>query len=219
MPIRKPIALTYENAWGGQDVSEPETPVGEPRNFVGRGIARDPRMLVGQPAAQLEDPEFPIGVRGAKPAAFGAIHRHWQPRISFAGTYDKTWEETRMPLLPADFDSRFHVCVPEDQWSSSPLRSDEPIEVLGVTPEGLFSCQLPRIAPGFSSVISGQRKDYRTHLDTILVDVMARRVELTWRAAIPLPKKLEMVQRISVVEKEVISGSACARSTQMGGEG
>ncbi|MGC4070379.1 MAG: DUF2169 domain-containing protein [Polyangiaceae bacterium] len=131
----------------------------------------------------------------------------------------KTWEETRMPLLPADFDQRFHVCVPEDQWSSSPLRSDEPIEVLGVTPEGLFSCQLPRIAPGFSSVISGQRKDYRTHLDTILVDVMARRVELTWRAAIPLPKKLEMVQRISVVEKEVHLGSACARSTQMGGEG
>ncbi len=139
-----------------------------------------------------------------KPAAFGAIHRHWQPRLSYAGTYDQVWQETRMPILPEDFDNRFHVCVPEDQWSPVPLRSDERIEVLGVIPEGTFFCQLPRIAPGFSSVIQGKLTAHRTHLDTVLINAVERKVELTWRAAVPMPRKLEMVERIVVLEKQVL---------------
>jgi hypothetical protein len=204
MPIRKPIPLTYELAWGGVDLTDPANPLAEPRNYSGRGICREPKRLVGQPAAQLEDPERPIGSRGVRPAAFGAIHRHWQPRFSFAGTYDQAWQDARMPLLPVDFDNRFHVCVPEDQWSPTPLRSDEPIEVLGVVPEGLFSCKLPRISPGFSSVIQGKRQDYRTHLDTVLINAVERKVELTWRAAVLMPKKLEVLEKIEVVEKEVV---------------
>jgi hypothetical protein len=86
--------------------------------------------------------------------------------VSFAGTYDDVWMDSRMPLLPADFDDRFHVCVPPDQWSEAPLRSDEPIELLGATPEGAHRIQLPRIALGFSSVIRGVRQEHRTHLDT-----------------------------------------------------
>jgi hypothetical protein len=109
-----------------------------------------------------------------------------------------------MPLLPKDFDSRFHICVPEDQWSVVPLRSDEKIEVLGVIPEGTFFCQLPRIAPGFSSVISGKRAEHRTHLDTVLINAVERKVELTWRAAVLMPRKLEMVESVRVVEKRVV---------------
>ena len=75
-----------------------------------------------------------------------------------------------MPLLPADFDPRFHVCVPEDQWSELPLRGDEPCEVLGATPEGQWRFRLPRRAPGFSSFTRGQRSEHRTHLDTVLID-------------------------------------------------
>lgn len=204
MPIRKPVPLIYELAWGGQDTSQPERPLAEPRNYVGLGISRQPKALVGQLAAQLEDPDHPIGASSARPAAFGAIHRHWQPRVGYAGTYDEQWQTLRMPLLPEDFDPRYHVCVPEDQWSPTPLRSDEPIEALGVVPEGLFRCQLPRIAPGFSSVSSGQRQDHRTHLDTVLINSVERRVELTWRAAIPMPRKLEMLERIRVTEKQVV---------------
>ncbi len=204
MPIRKPIPLIYELAWGGQDLSEPQKPVGEPRNFAGRGVSREPRALVGQPAAQLEDPNHPIGSRGATPAAFGPIHRHWQPRASYAGTYDNVWMDARMPLLPEDFDNRFHICVPEDQWSQVPLRGDEPIEILGVTPDGPLCCQLPRMAPGFSSVLQGQRQEHRTHLDTVLINAVERKVELTWRAAIRMPKKLEMLERLLVFEKEIL---------------
>lgn len=204
MPIRKPVPLIYELAWGGQDLSVPDRPLAEPRNYVGRGVSHRPKELVGQPAPQLEDPDHPIGSRGSIPAAFGAIHRHWQPRMSYAGTYDAAWKDVRMPLLPEDFDTMYHVCVPEDQWSRTPLRSDEPIEVLGVVQEGSIRSQLPRLAPGFSSVVAGRRQDHRTHLDTILINAVERQIELTWRAAIPMPKKLELLERIRVVEKQVL---------------
>jgi len=63
---------------------------------------------------------------------------------------------------------------------------------------------LPRIAPGFSSISKGERQEYRTHLDTVLINAVERKVELTWRAAIPMPKKLEMFERVVVFEKRVI---------------
>jgi hypothetical protein len=201
-PLREPVPLIYELAWGGQDTTT-DKPMGEWRNTVGRGVARSYRTLVGQPAAQLEDPAKPIGAGDNVPMCFGAIHRHWAPRKDYAGTYDEAWEETKMPLLPDDFDPRFHVCVPHDQWSPTPLRGDEPIEVRGATPEGLWRFSLPRLAPGFSSVVDGRRSEHRTHLDTILIDADALRVELTWRAAVPLPAKYERVERVMIFEKDI----------------
>ncbi len=203
LPLREPVPLTYELAYGGADFSDPNRPVAEPRNHVGRGVARNTSELVDQPAARLEYADDPIGRGRNRPAAFSPIHRHWQPRASFAGTYDDVWTETRMPLLPSDFDARFHVCVPEDQWSENPLRGGEPVEIVGATPEGAWRFTLPRVAPGFSSVIAGKRSEHRTHLDTVLIDADARTVELTWRAPIAMPRKYELVDRILVFEKEI----------------
>jgi hypothetical protein len=109
-----------------------------------------------------------------------------------------------MPLLPADFDVRYHICVPPDQWSEVPLRGDEPFEISGATEEGIWRFQLPRVVLGFSSFMDGKRTEHRTHLDTVLIDADARRVELTWRAAIPLPRKYEMLERVMVFEKSVV---------------
>ncbi|WP_437961326.1 DUF2169 domain-containing protein [Sorangium sp. So ce119] len=202
--IQEPIPLVYELAWGGSDFSDPTQLVGEPRNLVGRGVARQPKSLIDKLAAQLEDPAQPIGAGDNVPACFGAIHRHWEPRARYAGTYDQAWMQRKMPLLPDDFDPRFHVSVPHDQWSATPLRSDEPIEVRGATPEGVWRFQLPRISPGFSSVSRGVRTEHRTHLDSILLDADARRVELTFRAAIPVPRKYEHIDEIFVLEKELV---------------
>ncbi len=198
MPIRAPVPLVYELAWGGLDLSVPEKPLGEPRNYVGRGVARNPASLVDKPAAVLELPQSPLGERGNVPASFGAIHRHWQPRAAFAGTYDAAWEEARMPLLPRDFDPRFNVCVPHDQWSQVPLFGDEPVEVLGATPGAVWRFRLPREVLRFSSLQGGTRREHRTHLDTVLIDAAAMRVELTWRAAIPAPQKLEQLDEVRI---------------------
>lgn len=198
LPLRAPLPLIYELAWGGLDLSNPEKPLGEPRNYVGRGIARDASTLVDKPAAQLELLDHPVGERGNVPGSFGAIHRHWQPRAGFAGTYDRTWEETRMPLLPRDFDPRFNVCVPHDQWSVTPLLGDEPIEVIGATDDGTWRVQLPRDAPSFTSLSNGGRVTHPTHLDTVVIDADARTVELTWRASIAMPAKPELAGEIRI---------------------
>jgi len=203
--IDEPIPLVYELAWGGMDASDPEEVVAEPRNLVGRGVAREWRKLIGQPAAQLEDPHNPIGSHAVAPACFGAIHRHWQPRMGFAGTYDDVWMETRMPLPPEDFDERYHVSVPPDQWSPTPLRGDEPFEITGATPEGRWAFQLPRIALGVSSVIANQRAEHRSQLDMILIDADSGRIELSFRAVVRLPRKFEMLDKLVVVEKSLVS--------------
>jgi hypothetical protein len=202
--VREPVPLIYELAWGGADDADPMFPKAEPTNYVGRGIVAAGQSPVDQPAAQLEYPDRPIGGGANVPAAFNPIHRHWHPRCTYAGTYDNAWEETRMPLPPIDFDPMFHVCVPRDQWSPAPLRGDEPFEILGATPEGAWRFRLPRVAPGFSSLSTSGRAEHRTHLDTVLVDADAYRVELTWRASIPLPRKLEMLDHVRIFPKRVV---------------
>lgn len=194
LALREPVPIIYELAWGGVDVSNPEKPLAEPRNHLGRGIARDPGKLVGQAASQLELPE-----KANVPASFGAIHRHWAPRAGFAGTYDRAWMDTRMPLLPLDFDARFNVCVPHDQWSAVPLAGDEPIEILNATEGGAWRIQLPRESPAFSSIIAGERRTHATHLDTVVIDARERRIELTWRVSILSPPKLEMIDEVRIV--------------------
>lgn len=194
LPMREPLPIVYELAWGGVDVSNPEKPLAEPRNHLGRGVTRDPGKLVGQAASQLEMPD-----KANVPASFGAIHRHWAPRAGFAGTYDQAWMDTRMPLLPLDFDTRFNVCVPHDQWSPAPLTGDEPIEIMSATEDGAWRVQLPREAPAFSSIISGERRMHATHLDTVVIDARERRLELTWRVSILSPPKLEMIDEVRIV--------------------
>ncbi len=197
-PIVEPVPLVYELAWGGMDLSDPSKPIGEPRNYVGRGVVRDPKAHVDMPATQLEDPS------GARiPACFGAIHRHWQPRMQYAGTYDAAWMEAKMPLLPDDFDVRYHVTVPTDQWSPTPLFIDEPIEIVGATEEGVLRAQMPRLSPRFFATIEGARTEYPTHLDTLLIDADSRTIEATFRAAIPLPRKLQLIEEMEIRDEEL----------------
>ena len=200
-PIVEPVPLIYELAWGGMDLSDPDNPVGEQRNYLGRGVCTDPQALVGRPAAQLEYPRSLMGKRDRTPACFGALHRHWQPRMSFAGTYDEHWQDTKMPIPPDDFDPRFNVSVAHDQWSLTPLRGGEEVEVLGATADQRWRFTLPRFNPGFSSWLGNTRREHRTHLDTVLIDSDARRVEMTWRAAIELPRKYEMLKTVAITEK------------------
>jgi hypothetical protein len=103
-----------------------------------------------------------------------------------------------MPLLPLDFDPRFHVSVPHDQWSPTPLSPDHPIEVLGATEDGALRLRLPPDAPRFSSLAARERRSHPTFLDTILIDTRDRRVELTWRVSIPIPGKLEHLDEVRI---------------------
>jgi hypothetical protein len=197
--------LLYELALGGRDESDPAKIVLDPRNPSGVGFATDKARLIGTRAPQLE-----VTDGKSAPAGFGPIPAHWSPRSERAGTYDKTWETKRAPLRPVDFDLRHNSVAHPDLWSETPLIGDEPVEVIGATPEGAWRFRLPRYAPVFASVIlepdsadptrppKRVEAQHPTHLDTFVIDADARCVELTWRAAIPLPRKSELVRSIVV---------------------
>lgn len=115
----KPI--TYDRAWGGvdRDVDDPDNAKALMANPVGVGYypLSVGDALVGRPLPNTEALHDPInGAKGKHPPmSLGAIGRHFEPRLEYAGTYDEEWLENVFPFLPEDFDPRYHQCAPADQ--------------------------------------------------------------------------------------------------------
>lgn len=187
-----PTALIWENTFGGVDHTDPARPRVDWRNPAGKGHARDRKRLIEEPAPVLEDPHAP-----GEPAAFAPIAPSWEPRRSWAGTHDEMWRRTRAPVRPGDFDPRHHCCAPPGQWLETPLGGGEHVEVAGPWPEP-WRFRLPHEAPSFSVALDDGWRALDTHLDTVLLDIDAKQVELTWRARIALPRKWERVRAIAV---------------------
>jgi hypothetical protein len=197
--LEEPTPLCYENAFGGIDATDPRSYALESRNPVGTGFALDRSKLVGTLAPSIEDPTLPLAARSSTPAGFGAIGADWDPRVRLAGTFDERWRKERAPVFPKDFDLRHNCCAPPGLWSATPLRGDEPVEVVGVTPDGApWRFRLPLYEPTFACVIRGIRHELTTHLDTFFIDADERLLELTWRAVFELPRKAQLVERIEV---------------------
>lgn len=198
--------LQYENAYGGRDTADSNVGY-EPRNPAGVGFAVDRARLVGTPAHSIEDPSVPMPARATTPAGFGPVAGSWEPRLRLAGTFDERWSRERAPSAPLDQDPRFASFAPPGLWSQKPLLGDEPVEIIGATSEPAWRFRLLRYEPLFGYQIRGERRALETHLDTFYIDVEERRVELTWRAVIVLPRKRELVERIFVVGKDKLPDS------------
>ncbi|MFT3764223.1 MAG: DUF2169 domain-containing protein [Minicystis sp.] len=191
-----PTPIRYELAYGGVDDLGDRVAY-EGRNPSGVGFAEQRRKRAGAPAPRLTVPTS-LADPGRDPAGFGAIAAHWSPRLELAGTRDEAWRRTRAPVAPVDFDPRHNNAAHPDLHSSTPLRPDEPIELVGLTPEQVFRFRVPDVEPLFFSRRDGEVRAHDTHLDTMLIDADARRVELSWRVSLPLPRKAQRLDRIMV---------------------
>lgn len=187
-----PTAIRYDLAFGGFD--ERGDGAHDPRNPAGVGFADLRAKRPGGPAPRIE---LARG-EGREPAGFGPIAPHWAGRVEHVGTRDAAWQRSRAPVPPLDFDPRFNLVAHPDLRSPTPLSPDEPVEIRGMTPEGIWRFKLPSHAPRFSSVLRGDERQHPTHLDTFLVDVDESVVELVWRAAIPLPRKAQELSAVVV---------------------
>jgi hypothetical protein len=192
-----PTPLRWENSYGGYDGRGDKTLI-EQRNPIGNGVTHTLDSLIDQPAPAIEDPAHPLSGRNPAPAGFGPIPAHWLPRAAYQGTYDEKWRRERAPVAPVDLDARYFCSAPEGQHLVEPLRGDEAIEVLGATPEGVWCFKLPVFSPRFIACVDGQESELDTHLDTYLIDADERRVELSWRATVVLPRKSEQLQWLRV---------------------
>ena len=151
------MPLVWERAYGGVDSVAGE-PRAEARNPVGTGFrdAASELAMDGVALPNLEDPRQPIGSwkEQPAPACFAPLGAHWEPRRSYAGTYDERWQAQRAPYLPTDFDPRFFQLAPPDLIAPGYLQGGEPVEVHGAVPgaaRSASSCRWCRSSPPSSS--------------------------------------------------------------------
>lgn len=202
--VEQPII--YELAFGGSDVTHPDPSRQriDLRNPVGRGVAAQGTSLAYQPAHLIEFSNQDSSRAG--PAGFGPIDPAWSPRRELAGTYDATWVASRKPLLPADYDPLHGSSAPADQRSRIPLRGGEPVELRGLTPDGLLQFQLPKIYLAYTTYFGTRRQEHRGHLATVLLRPQARQVSLVWQTTLHvLPRDGDYLDETRIVEKPYIS--------------
>jgi hypothetical protein len=193
------VPLVWERAFGGTDRAGFE-PRAEARNPVGAGYrARDgEKELDGLPLPNLEDPEHGVGSwkDTPPPAGFAPICGHWEPRRSFAGTYDERWRQQRAPLLPKDFDPRFCQVAPPGLVAPGYLPAGTPIQVRGVTPSGVLRFQLPPVRVEVTYVLGGASQVRPANLDTVMIEPDENRLVLVWRAALRCDKQALRVNEV-----------------------
>jgi hypothetical protein len=197
------VPLVYENAFGGKDVSaeDPKHHGEEARNPVGRGFRSDKSNAIFEGALlpSVEDLRALISKpgQGMEPAGFGPVGRHWMPRRLYAGTYDAKWMDERMPLLPEDFDDRFHNAAPAGLVVPGRLKGGEPVEVAGCTPEGRLAFRLPRIEPWAKVLVGDWGKSIPLELDSVTVDTGAMEIRLVWKGDVPVHREVAAIRSIT----------------------
>ncbi|QSQ11621.1 DUF2169 family type VI secretion system accessory protein [Myxococcus landrumensis] len=197
------VPLRWEYAYGGMDTSNPQRLANEPRNPLGRGVAADSDTLKHKPGPQIEDPSDLITSSRSRPvpAGVGAIGPQFEPRLRFAGTYDDRWQKERMPLPPLDFDARFLNVAAPGLICPSYLSGGELVEVEGMSAQGQFGFELPKLAFGVVAVLPRGEVEHRPVMDTVLLEPNERAFELTWRSVVPVPKRAQELAAINVFEK------------------
>lgn len=202
--VRMPIV--YERAFGGCAVGSRGARLVDERNPAGVGFHAPDQVPEDAPLPNIEDPAHEIRTIRDRPAPAGTgyVARHWLPRRALAGTYDAAWHEERRPLLPIDFDERFWLAGPAGLRFEPRLRGGEPVELLGLTPDGLLSFRLPRVAIGFRSVVNGRVVHHRSMLAAVSIDAGAECVSMVWQSALACAGRFD-VQHTEIFEKRVIT--------------
>lgn len=179
------LPLKYELCYGG---TAADYSLMEHRNPVGRGVAKRTSDLNETPAPQIEHPARPH--RSAsdehEPWCFAPIASYWSPRKDYFGTIDEVWKETRMPLMPADFDLRYNNFAPPALLFPNGVRAGTPFAVLGMHEQGLIKFELPEFRTKFIGVYENGQYELTGYVDTVLIEPNKRRFELVSRGTFPL---------------------------------
>lgn len=195
------LPLVYERAFGGFDpINNSEY---DERNPAGCGFARKSTNLMDRPAPQIEYYDDPIDDQKSRPAGFGPIARHWLPRRYLAGTFDKSWMEERLPLLPKDFDERFFMSAPEDQQFSN-LPPHALIRLVGMTLDGSMNFKIPHLVFGINIQLGNCEVYRRPVLRSVLILPDSRKVVMIYSDAMPCTGKKLNIIATEVVEKKFI---------------
>jgi hypothetical protein len=196
-PIAK-MPLRFERAYGGRhDVGEGRF-LAEMRNPVGVGFLgkRSVSDMKETPLPNLEDPRHAIVSVSdhPMPAGVGYVAPAWQPRMSFAGTYDEAWRKKRAPYFPTDFDPQFFLAAPPDQVYPGYLQGGEPVEIINGAPEGVQRFKVPECLFDVEVSIAGEAHRPQLRIETLLLEVDQGRLSILWRGAVPCDKRVLQIE-------------------------
>jgi hypothetical protein len=187
------VPLVWERAYGGAATGSSEAhPAFEARNPVGCGFETDSNAAVGKPVPNIEDPRQPLSWVSDRPRPIGVgpVARHWQPRASYAGTYDEAWKRQRAPLWPTDFDERFFCGAPGQLQASPHLKGGEEVILVGLHPAGPFRFLLPTPRMVCRSRFVDREARTTPVLDGLLIETDDMRLTMYYRATVPAPLSL-----------------------------
>ena len=180
-PFEK-MPIIYERAYGG--MREKPDPCCDPRNLVGIGFHG---VASSSSAVKSDYPNVVYPGNENVPAGFGVVARGWKPRIDYAGTFDKAWLAAQAPLLPLDFNPRHYQCAPEDQQLPL-IEGGETVVVRNMTPQGIWAFRIPKLDVPVLLLYQDRTAPAGLRVDTVLIEPDDRRVTLTARMQVPLPR-------------------------------
>ncbi|MFO1155359.1 MAG: DUF2169 domain-containing protein [Rhodospirillales bacterium] len=167
-------------------------------NPVGRGYHQqlDIAFVDGTPAPNTEERDNPVDKPdGAyRPMSLGPVGRGWQPRLGFAGTYDRGWLDNVFRSCP-DFREDYYQAAPAGQ--QIPLSQGRGRRGAGQPhPAGDAGFRLPVVdLPIVFVPAKGEREERQAVIDAVVIEPDRRRLILVWRASRPLRRNIfEMAQ-------------------------
>lgn len=197
------MPIVYERAFGGRPPSQwaREAPNLDERNPVGTGYCVTRRDVAGMRLPNIEDPEDRLRSwrQHAPVVGLGAIDAHWQPRRSLAGTYDTAWRAERCPILPADFDPRFHHVAPEGLCSPSPLRGPVLVELVHLAVEPALRFVLPDVRVRMEFHLADDIQPRTAGLWTVLLEPDELRAVMVWGASCRIGKRPSGLRHVVLV--------------------
>jgi hypothetical protein len=160
------------------------------------------------PAPRIEDPAAPFtakafwqaacGTASLPTAGMGYVGRGWLPRRELIGTVDmqRKWGDDEVPLLPKDFDFRYWNGAPADQQCryleggeqftlTNLCAADAPYAKTDRQGNRVLAFTLPLQALFLLGVDTANAvAAMPLAIDTVVIDLDAGQVELTWRIAV-----------------------------------
>ena len=202
------LPIVYERAFGGWDRTDPDPAKQRlyPTNPIGSGFALSANHLNGHALPNVENPSHLIASWNDRPlpAGLGAIASYWSPRLEWGGTYDDAWMENKFPLLPDDFDNRFHQCAPTDQQVSGYLRGGEVVALENLTESGSLRFSLPKAYLMFETHFGRQKQEHRASLQTVVIEPDVPQVILVWHTSLACHHLLDDLDETIIREKRLI---------------
>ncbi len=196
--------IRYEGAYGGTDMtsSDASRHRADMRNPIGRGFATSAAHLEQTLAPEFAYPNEDPSKTG--PAGFGALASYWSPRRELGGTYDEAWSRNQKPLLPLDWDERSLLCAPQDQQCPH-LRGGELVELVNMSPEGVFRFDVPRVYLAFRTMFGSRHEEHRSKLVSLIIEPDDRRVCAVWQTSLRVPlRQMDHLDTTVIEEKRYV---------------